>query len=203
MEEVVLSRMQKIASSRPAPATRYGKVAQAFHWITAVLVLVAFLYGPGGSEQRVYASAQDADRHLHESLGLLIFTLALLRLLWRAFDTRPDPPQVPRWMGWAAKAVQVVLYILLLALPLTAISGAWLEGHALTLLGGVTLASPLATAHAAGASLARIHGWLGDAILWIAGAHALAAIYHHWILRDGVFVSMLPGWIPLRQRQRE
>jgi len=31
---------------------RYGGVAQAFHWIVAILVLVAFIYGPGGSEER-------------------------------------------------------------------------------------------------------------------------------------------------------
>src|SRR5947207_1071959 len=34
---------------------RYSAVAQALHWVTAVLVLVAFIYGPGGSEQRVYS----------------------------------------------------------------------------------------------------------------------------------------------------
>jgi cytochrome b561 len=34
---------------------RYGTVAQFFHWATAILVLVAFIYGPGGSESRVYA----------------------------------------------------------------------------------------------------------------------------------------------------
>jgi len=32
---------------------RYSPIAQAIHWLTAVLVLVAFLYGPGGSENRV------------------------------------------------------------------------------------------------------------------------------------------------------
>ena len=32
---------------------RYGTVTQALHWATAVLVVLAFIYGPGGSEQRV------------------------------------------------------------------------------------------------------------------------------------------------------
>lgn len=176
-----------------ASRTHYGPVAQSFHWATALLVLIAFLYGPGGSEERVYSAARDADRQLHETLGLTVFVLTVLRVLWRMADTRPDPPQVSRWMGVAAKALQGVLYLLLFAVPLTAIAGAWLEGHPLTLLSGVQFAPQLAKAHDTGAWLANLHTWLGDAILWLAGLHALAALAHHFILRDGVLRSMLPG----------
>jgi cytochrome b561 len=109
---------------RQRSLVRYGPVAQAFHWVTAILVVAAFIYGPGGSEERVYSSARDFDRQLHETLGMCVFALVVMRLLWRAVDTRPDPLQVPRWMGIAAKAVQWALYLLLFALPLTAITGA-------------------------------------------------------------------------------
>jgi cytochrome b561 len=171
---------------------RYGAVAQAFHWVTAILVLVAFVYGPGGSEQRVYSVANDFDRRLHETLGLCVLVLSALRLAWRMMDRQPDPEPVPIWMGWAAKAVQSVLYILLFLVPLTAITGAWLEGHPLTWLGGDV--SPWLTAsHDLGARVAKIHGWLGDVILWVAGFHAAAALYHHFVLKDGVLRSMAPG----------
>ena len=178
--------------------TRYGAVAQAFHWLTAIVVLVAFIFGPGGSEQRVYSHARDFDRQLHETLGLCVLTLVVLRVLWRMMDKRPDPPDVARWMDVSAKAVQGALYLLLFTLPLTAIAGAWLGGHPLTLLAGIEIAPPIGTAHAAGETIAEIHTWLGDAIMWIAGLHALAALFHHFFLRDGVLVSMLPRWIPLR-----
>jgi cytochrome b561 len=177
---------------------RYGAVAQVFHWLTAIVVLVAFIFGPGGSELRVYSHARDFDRQLHETLGLCVLTLVVLRLLWRMMDKRPDPPDVARWMDVSAKAVQGVLYLLLFALPLTAIAGAWLEGHPLTLLAGVEIAPPFGPSHDIGASIATIHTWLGDAIMWVAGLHALAALFHHFFLRDGVLVSMLPRWIPLR-----
>ena len=178
---------------------RYGIVAQIFHWVTAILVLVAFIYGPGGSEQRVYSPARDFDRQLHETLGLCVFALVVMRILWRMIDTRPNPPEVPRWMDVAAKAVQWTLYLLLFALPFTAIAGAWLEGHPLTLLAGVKVPSLLGISHDLGASIARIHTWLGDAIIWLAGFHALAALYHHLVLKDGVLASILPRWVPLRQ----
>lgn len=180
--------------------SRYGFVAQSFHWITAVLVLIAFIYGPGGSEERVYSVAVDFDRQFHETLGLAVFTLVILRVLWRLVDTHPDPPQVSRWMGIASKAGQWALYGLLFALPLTATTGAWLEGHSLTLLGGVKIPPVLGLSHDIGAKVANLHGWLGNTILWLAGLHAVAALYHHVVLKDGVLASMLPGWFPLRSR---
>jgi cytochrome b561 len=175
--------------------SRYGAVAQAFHWVTAILVLLAFIYGPGGSEQRVYSAARDFKRQLHETLGAAVFAVVMLRVLWRIVDARPDPPDVPRWMGVAAKAVQVVLYLLMFALPLTAITGAWLEGHPLTFLGGLEIAPRLDKSHELGLRIAKVHKWLGDAIMWLAGFHALAGLYHHFVIRDGVLVSMLPRWL--------
>ncbi len=172
---------------------RYGAVAQSLHWLTAILVAAAFVYGPGGSEQRVYSLAKDADRQLHETLGLAVFTLVLMRLAWRAFDARPEHPPMPPWMRLASTLTHGVLYVLLLGVPLTAITGAWLEGHPLTLLGNVRIAPLLAESHAAGTTVASIHTWLGDTIMWVAGVHAAAALYHHFIRRDGVLRSMLPG----------
>lgn len=158
-------------------------------------MLVAFIYGPGGSEERVYAASRDADRHLHETLGTTVFLLVIARVLWRLVDDRPDPAPVARWMGAASRIVQGLLYVLLFAVPMTAIAGAWLEGHALAYLGGLQIASPIPASHDLGAVLAEIHGWLGDTLLWLAGLHAVAALYHQFVLRDGVLRSMLPRWL--------
>jgi cytochrome b561 len=134
---------------------------------------------------------------------LCVFALVVVRALWRIVDTQPDPPQVSLWMSVVAKAVQWTLYVLLFALPLTAITGAWLEGHPLTLLAGLEIPSFLGISHNVGATVATIHTWLGDAILWLAGFHALAGLYHHFVLNDGVLVSMLPRWLPLRRSNGE
>ena len=182
--------------------TRYGPVTQALHWATAILVVVAYIYGPGGSEQRVYSIARNFDRQLHETLGVCVFLLVVMRVLWRMVDIQPDPPPVPRWMDIAAKVTQWALYLLLFALPATAIAGAWLEGHPLTLLAGMEIPPVVGLSHDVGATIATIHTWLGDAILWLAGFHSLAAIYHHVILKDGVLTSMLPRWFPLRESKQ-
>src|SRR5574340_940936 len=83
----------------------------------------------------------------------------------------------------------------LFALPATA--GAWLEGHPLTLLAGVRIGPLLPESHALGSAIAEVHSWLGDAIMWVAGVHAAAALFHHFVLRDDVLASMLPLWLRL------
>jgi cytochrome b561 len=179
----------------PDRATGYGNAAVALHWLTALLVVVAYTLGPGGSESRVYSTAKDFDRQWHEVLGLTVLLLTLVRLVWRAIAGTPELPPSQRWMHVTSRIVQALLYVLLLALPLTAISGAWLEGHPLTLglLGQVP--PPTAENHALGEKLAEVHTWLGDTILWVAGLHAAAALFHHFVLRDDVLRAMLPaGW---------
>ncbi|HET7366561.1 MAG TPA: cytochrome b/b6 domain-containing protein [Burkholderiales bacterium] len=180
----------------------YGRTTIAFHWLTAILVLVAYIFGPGGSEARVYSPARDFERSLHEVLGLTVFTLTVLRLGWKAFASAPTLPPIVPWMNRISKVVQWSLYVLLVVTPLTAIFGAWLEGHPLTLgvLGNVP---PLLAKNAPlGKRIAELHTWLGDAVIWLAGLHAAAALFHHFALRDDVLASMLPAsWRgPLRRR---
>jgi len=182
---------------------RYDALGMSLHWITAIVVVAAFAYGPGGSEEHVYSASRDFDRRLHETLGLLVFGLAILRVVWRAFATTPEQEPGPLWMKRSASGLQFTLYVLLFALPLTAITGAWLEGHPLTLLWGLEIAPRLPTAHASGAVIAEVHTWLGDAILWVAGIHAAASLFHHYILMDGVLESMLPRWLRLRRGMAE
>jgi cytochrome b561 len=171
----------------------YGGAAIALHWLTAALVVTAYMLGPGGSETRVYSAARDFDRAWHEVLGLTVFALTVFRLLWQIKKRAPELPPSPRWMHVSARVVHGLLYLLLLAAPLSAIAGAWLEGHPLTL--GVLGEIPplLAENRPVGSKLAELHTWLGDAILWVAGLHTAAALFHHFVLRDDVLLAMLPA----------
>ena len=87
----------------------------------------------------------------------------------------------------------MVLYGLLIVTPISAIVGAWLEGHPLTLWSFGNIGPMLSPAHGLGLSLADLHTTLGNIILWVAGLHAVAALLHHFFLRDSVLVSMVPG----------
>lgn len=176
---------------------RYGALTQTFHWITALLVLAAFVLGPDGSDHDAHSAGEMLGRQLHESIGVCVFVLTALRLTWRSIIPRPQLPQLTPKMALASKVVQSCLYILLFALPITAIMGVWLEGHSLTFLWGIEVAPPFSKSEGLGGRLGDVHGLLGDTIMWIAGVHATAALYHHYLLRDEVLISMLPRWFPL------
>lgn len=173
-------------------ANRYSAAAMFLHWLTVLLVIVGFTLGPGGSEQRIYSAALDTQRHLHETIGLAIFFLTIIRLGWRWIDTQPELPALPPMMVLAARLVQYVLYLILFLAPITAVTGAWLEGHAVDLVFGINIAPLLPTNHALGDKIADVHVFLGESIMWVAGLHALAAIFHHYIRKDDILVSMLP-----------
>ena len=177
----------------------YDPVSRAFHWVTATIVAIAFILGPEGFGRLMKQGvdpASHSDIVWHETLGILVLVLTLLRLLWLAF--RPAPPQIAmtNWMQVTAKLVHLALWALLLALPISAVLALGSEAHALTLLGGVRVDPIPMVANSALARLADwgdVHKFLGDAIMWFAGLHAAAAIYHHMVLKDGVLATMLPG----------
>lgn len=160
---------------------------------------IAFILGPGGFGRLMRQGVDPATRSdivWHESLGIFILVLTVLRLLWLA--VRPAAPRIPMagWMELTARLTHVVLWVLLLALPATALLALGSESHPLTLLGGVRIDRMPFIAESGIAKLADwgdVHQFLGDAIMWLAGLHAVAAIFHHVVLKDGVLLTMLPG----------
>lgn len=175
----------------------YDLPSRIFHWLTAIAVTIAFILGPEGFGRLMRQGIDPATRIdivWHETLGILVFVLTVLRLLWIAF--RPAAPvfAMKSWMMWSAKLAHSGLWVLLLALPISALLALGSEGHPLTLLGGVRVDQMPLIANSPIAELADwgdVHGLLGDAIIWLASLHAVAAIYHHLMLKDGVLTSML------------
>jgi cytochrome b561 len=180
------------------PRTHYDALSRALHWLTAIAVIAAFVLGPEHFGREMRQGLDPATRWdivVHESLGVLVMTLTLLRLLWVA--VRPAKPQfdMPGWMRLASKATHGLLWLMLLAVPASALMALGSEGHPLTLLGGIRVNDMPFIANSPLADLAdwgEVHGLLGDMILWLSGLHAIAGIGHHFVLKDGVLRSMLP-----------
>ena len=119
----------------PSLTHRYGTGARLFHWTTALLVLAAFVLSTGGPEARVYAPERAASLAIHETLGLAVLVLTALRFAWRLVEAHPEPEPIAPWMRMASRLVEGCLLVLLIFVPLSAIAGAWLEGHGVSLVG--------------------------------------------------------------------
>jgi cytochrome b561 len=156
-----------------------------------MLVLAAYALSKS-DRYSLYSAEADGLRRIHETLGVLVFLVVVLRLLWRLIDGAPAKHRMSRWMAAAAKLVQLALYGLLVGIPATAVLGTWLEGIPVTLV-GFDFAVDIARARELGQRIMELHAVLGDAILWVAGIHAAAALFHHFYFRDRVLRSMIPG----------
>lgn len=173
---------------------RYGAVAQAIHWLTALCVVCGFLLGQFGD-----ALPKGAPREfgllVHMTLGETVAALLFVRLAWR--NLSPPPPTEKTPLGAlaavAARLSHFTLYGLLLAVPVLGVIVQLKRGNVLPVFAVWHLASPWPTDRGLARSILWLHRNLADALLILAGIHAGAALVHHWIWRDRTLSRMLPG----------
>ena len=165
---------------------RYSQITIAIHWLTAVLVVVAWFTAVGGRHARTDPS------YVHFIAGLAVLLLVIPRLLarWLGAAPRIEDPQ-KRWLDLAARAGHSVLYLLLIALPLSGWYAASRLGVPISFL-GFDLPSLAASVQGAPGEIADLHETGGTLILWLAGLHALIALWHQFIMKDRTLERMNP-----------
>jgi len=170
----------------------YTRTAIALHWLMALLVFVAF---PVGVVAHEMALSPDKLRLLsyHKWLGVTLFMLVLVRLAWRA-GHKPAPlaDSLPAWQRIAAQFVHVMLYVLLVAIPLSGWLMSSAKGFQTVYLGVLPLPDLLAKDKVLGDALAALHQLLNITLLVLVVAHVAAALKHHFIDRDATLARMLP-----------
>lgn len=178
----------------------YSTTARAFHWWTVAMVAVMIPLGLY-MVQRGVATKFDALTgqlyDVHKTLGFLLLLLIVARLAYRlVHGAPPDEPTLEWWQRAASHLTHWGLYGMLLLVPLLGWYGVSLYG-ARSLFGIVSLPPLAAQNQDAATTVFLLHFFAAMAMLAMIGAHVGAAIFHHFIRRDGVLRRMLPG---LRQR---
>jgi len=176
---------------------RYGLIAQVFHWIVVLGIVVQ--YGLGWYMEDLPNSLYKVEVYnLHKSIGLSVLAVAVLRLLWRwANPVPPLPPGRARWEALAAGASHATLYILIFAQPLTGL-GMVLFAQFPSEIWGMPLPKA-APDKAVEDAFKAAHYYLQWIILAVVALHVAAALRHHFVLKDSVLRRMLP----LSQRKTE
>lgn len=174
--------------------TRYGAAAQAFHWISALAVVLA--WGTGLLRDSLpKGPIRSADMFTHVSAGEIVALLLVLRLVWRFVDA-PPPALVSgrgRLADMAPKVVQGVIYLLLFALPAIGVSIVFAGGRELSLLGLIDLPSPWVKDRELGHALKTLHEWMAHSLVALAALHAASALAHHFRFKDDTLRRMLPA----------
>jgi cytochrome b561 len=183
------------------PIDRYGAAPRLLHWLTVILVMLAWTLGTFGDDLPKGA-ARDTGLFAHISAGLVILMALVLRLVWRAAEPPPppEPNEFGRWLGAfadpAARLAHYTLYALLIAVPIAGIVAQFARGNALPLFGIAEIASPWVRDRAFAHNVTEIHEILANALVIVAGFHAAAALVHHFVFRDNTLIRMLPGGKP-------
>jgi cytochrome b561 len=172
-------------------STRYGAVAQLFHWAIVALIIIQFFLANKAANLPI-GPAKIATLATHKSFGMTIFGLAVLRLIWRWFNPVPSLPAGPRWQQHAAHISHWLLYGLILVTPIVG----WLSSSArnfpVSWFGLITLPDFVEPNKEVYDFLNSTHEALAFTLLCVALIHAAAALKHHFIDRDNVLRRMLP-----------
>jgi cytochrome b561 len=171
--------------------TTYNKVAIALHWVTALLVVL--LFGLAITWDYFPKPTQESLQSIHVSLGLLLAVVVVVRLIWRWMPGHQVSSLEVGWVKAASKGVHYLLYLLLVAQAALGFGWRWAQGHAVEFFGLFGIPGPYGALDRGTRHLFHdFHEKIGWAIVIIAAGHALAALYHHYALRDRVLGRMLP-----------
>jgi cytochrome b561 len=171
--------------------TRYDNVQVTLHWLTVLIVLHQFI------SSLIWSQFARPTRHemivLHMSFGTLLGLIVMARFVWRFMPGHRVAPAIGGWQERASMLVHYGLYAMLAVQFLLGFILRWSGREDMNVF-GLLLPSPFETrvSRPLHQQIGEVHEWLGYAIVATAAGHAVMALYHQFIARDGVLTRMLP-----------
>ena len=171
--------------------SEWGGLAKSLHWFILVLVVVQFVLAWTADEMPEESTQRLALIGRHVSFGLTVLVLTVVRILWRIVNPTPTPPAGARWETMVAHMTLGLLYLLLLALPVSGWVMSGGHGDAVSWF-GAPLPALVQKGTAIGRPAHEVHEILGWVLLALIALHTLAALKHHFIARNDVLRRMRP-----------
>jgi cytochrome b561 len=180
-----------LQSTPPAAGPeRYGSVAILFHWSMFVLVVAVGVLGL--LHDSWPKKTQAFWINVHAITGLILWSLLIARFSWRLAHTPPLlPAEVGAFSRRLSAPVHLALYALMFVIPIIGIVTFIWHGRAFN-FGIFQIDFGVKSNRAVFNPTEDIHGYLAYALFALAGVHALAALWHHFIQHDGVLRRMWP-----------
>lgn len=172
----------------------YTRGAITLHWVLAGLIFLAF---PLGLYMTGLPLSPDKLRYYsyHKWIGIAVLLLAAVRLAARLARAYPlTPGSLPSWERRMAFAMHSLLYGLGAIVPLSGWLMSSAQGFQTVWFGVLPLPDLMSPDKALAANLKNLHTGLSWAMLVLVTGHLLAALWHHFGVRDEVLRRMLP-WL--------
>ena len=170
--------------------TTYTPVAKGLHWLMAVLILGLLALGIYMSDLPL--SPQKLELYSwHKWFGVTVFLLLWLRLAWRVTHRPPALPEtLSAPMRLAAHAGHAALYLLMLAIPLSGWFMSSAKGFQTVWFGVLPIPDLLGRDRELGDLLQQVHKLLNLLLMLTLAGHVLAALWHHFVLKDDTLRRM-------------
>lgn len=176
-------------------AQSYTRTAKALHWLVALFILTNLVIGLRMEHFPGYAHKSPEWNGIlfwHGSIGALVLWLAVARIIWRTGHRPPPlPGSIPTWQVWMAHSVHALLYLAMLALPLSGYAHRVAGNHAVSFFGLWNWPNLFAPNEPLRVLFGSIHIGLALALGALLVLHLGAVLKHLVINRDGVVRRML------------
>lgn len=172
--------------------THYGTISRGLHWLLAMALAAQFALGWYMTGLSYYDRWYKDAFEIHRACGMLLWLLALLRILWAIYDR--SPPLVTGMRTWerlAAKATHSTLYLMTLLIPLSGYLISTAKGHGINMFGLFEIPALLPATGQMEEFAGKAHYILAFGTAWLVAAHILAALKHHFIERDKTLTRMI------------
>jgi superoxide oxidase len=172
-------------------AERYDSGAILFHWLMFLLVVCVGVLGL--LHDSWPKQTQRFWINIHAILGLTLWCVLIARFLWRIRHTPPALPEdTSKLTRRASSLVHIALYFLLFVTPIVGIITFVYHGRVFD-FGFFKIDFGIKSSRAIFHPTEDLHGYLAYAIFALAGGHALLALWHQFVLRDGLLLRMWPS----------
>ena len=176
----------------PTRPAAYSRTAVSLHWAIALVIFAAF---PLGIYMHDLALSPTKLRliNYHKWIGITALILAIVRVAWRLVYRPPDlPPTMAPWERSTALAMHILLYVLIIAAPLSGWLMSSATGFQTVWFGVIPLPDLIGKDKELGRFLLELHSNLNYLLIALAGLHIAAALKHHFVAHDGILAQMIP-----------
>jgi len=165
--------------------SKYGYVSIFFHWVSALTIFGLFGLGYYMVDLTYYHSWYKTAPELHKSIGIVFFSLMILRLIWRSKQITPNHLTSHSSLEQkAGKIIHSFLYLLIFVIMITGYLISTADGRGIEVFELMTIPAFGSIIENQEDIAGLVHKWLAYLLIVLATLHALAALKHHFIDKD-------------------
>jgi len=170
---------------------RYGLAAISLHWLMALIIIGMYPLGLYIDSLGYYDAAYKTVPHWHKSIGVMLMMLLVVRVLWRMMTVQPKVLSHSVVQKRVVKIAHSSLYVLMAVALVSGYMISTADGRAIAVFNWFEIPALPAVLNEQEDVAGLIHFWATTTLIILAGAHALAALKHHFINKDKTLSRML------------